>query len=214
MVKSKTLRYTPLVKLAQTEIPTIRQTSPTFIPTAMSHEDEFSSQLIQAVELLTKSFRSNLTTNGTLFPDGVSVPRRTAEFRASLKDARSSHLHLIRRHRENRLRQQLRGMRYHLYKFYLDIAELTFTFFIAHIIYMYYMYIVHIVHITHGYPGMVIPMHFFFKLNQFINFLIYLFNFILQYDHRQSSFLYIHMYYSTCSPSTSTTLVICPVSAG
>ena len=87
MVKSKTLRYAPLVKLAQAQIPTLRQTSPIFLPTAMSHEGEFSSQLIQAVELLTKSFRSNLITNGSLFPDGVSVSRRTAEFRTSLKDA-------------------------------------------------------------------------------------------------------------------------------
>jgi hypothetical protein len=70
------------------------------IPTAMSHEGEFSSQLIQAVELLTKSFRSNLTTNGTLFPDGVSAPRRTGEFRTNLKDA-LMHLHIIRRYRKN-----------------------------------------------------------------------------------------------------------------
>jgi hypothetical protein len=87
VVKTKLLRYNPLLKLAQNQIPSLRNASPTFLPTAMSHEGEFSSHLIRTTELLTKSFRADLSSNGTLFPDGVIAPNRTAEFRTNLKDA-------------------------------------------------------------------------------------------------------------------------------
>jgi len=82
----KTTKYAPMVAAALAQVKQGKRTlAPLFTPCIFSHLGEMSNTAIETVELITRAYRTSLSSK--FFEDGISVTRRTAEFRARFKDA-------------------------------------------------------------------------------------------------------------------------------
>ena len=89
MVNTKESTYEPLVALANDLYKRgLRTQSPIFFPSVISHEGEFSSKMIQLIEIMTirgyKPYASKLKKD---LPDGDPISFKTAQYRTSFKDA-------------------------------------------------------------------------------------------------------------------------------
>jgi hypothetical protein len=63
----------------------IRTTKPIFTPCIFSHMGEMAPTAVETVELITRAYKASLSFR--FFEDGISIKKRTAEFRGRFKDA-------------------------------------------------------------------------------------------------------------------------------
>ena len=86
--KHKTNLYKPMVNAAAAQVRQgIRTMKPIFTPCIFSHMHmgEMAPTAVETVELITKAYKASLSF--LFFEDGISVKKRTAEFRGRFKDA-------------------------------------------------------------------------------------------------------------------------------
>lgn len=75
-----------MVEAARAQVPRgKRLMAPTFTALIMSHLGEMSGTTLKTVELITKAYTAKISR--LFFEDGISVKRKSAEFRTRFKDA-------------------------------------------------------------------------------------------------------------------------------
>ena len=84
--KVKVVKYSPLVADAAKQVLLGKRAStPVLVPCIFSHAGEMSSESMRVIELITRQYASLVSSQ--YFEDGVTLKRRTAQFRCRFKDA-------------------------------------------------------------------------------------------------------------------------------
>jgi hypothetical protein len=84
--RHKNAHYLPMVNAAATQVRQgKRAMAPSFAACIFSHLGEMSDMTIKTIERITGAYRANISRK--YFEDGISIKRRTADFRMRFKDA-------------------------------------------------------------------------------------------------------------------------------